>query len=86
MHFWNPLQKCTVCLLNHIVIWMGELVLLRESEDKIKTMITFLLGDKVSKNDIHHALEELHKQGLITDNEISEIKHLMNIKKGLASC
>lgn len=65
---------------------MGELVLLRESEDKIKSMITYLLGDAVSKNDTRHVLEELHKQGLITDNELSEITNLMNIKKGLASC
>lgn len=67
-------------------MWMGELVLLRESEEKIKSMITYLLGDTVSKNDTRHALEKLHKQGLITENELNEIKHLMNIRKGIASC
>ncbi len=67
-------------------MWMGELVLLRESEEKIKSMITYLLGDTVSKNDTRHALEKLRKQGLITENELNEIKHLMNIRKGLASC
>ncbi|AJG79249.1 hypothetical protein FOC89_22835 [Bacillus thuringiensis] len=60
--------------------------MLRESEEKIKSMITYLLGDTVSKNDTRHALEKLHKQGLITENELNEIKHLMNIRKGIASC
>lgn len=72
--------------MNHIVIGMEELVLLKGSEDKIRSMVTYLLGDTVAKHDIRHALEELHKRGLITYNELSEIKYLMNIKKGLASC
>ncbi|MFV1454459.1 hypothetical protein EXW59_25120 [Bacillus mycoides] len=60
--------------------------MLKGSEDKIKSMVTYLLGDIVAQHDTRHALEELHKRGLITDNELREINYLMNIKKGLASC
>ncbi|PFL23208.1 hypothetical protein COJ07_06425 [Bacillus cereus] len=60
--------------------------MLISGEDKIKSMIKYLLGDKVSKNDTLHALKEIHKQGFITDNELSEVIQLMEPKKGLASC
>lgn len=65
---------------------MEEFVLLISGEEKIKSMIKYLLGDKVSENDILHALEEIHKQGFITDIEFSEVIQLMEPKKGLASC
>lgn len=65
---------------------MEEFVLLISGEDKIKSMIKYLLGDKVSENDTLRALEEIHKQGFITDNELSEVIQLMEPKKGLASC
>ncbi|MEW4066812.1 MULTISPECIES: hypothetical protein [Bacillus] len=60
--------------------------MLISGEDKIKSMIKYLLGDKVSENDTLRALEEIHKQGFITDNELSEVIQLMEPKKGLASC
>lgn len=52
---------------------MEEFVLLLSGEEKIKSMIKYLLGDKVSENDTLHALKEIHKQGFITDNELSEV-------------
>lgn len=65
---------------------MEEFVLLVSGEEKIKSMIKYLLGDKVSENDTLHALKEIHKQGFITDNELREVMHQMEPKKGLASC
>lgn len=65
---------------------MEEFVLIISSEVKIKSMIKYLLGDKVSENDTLHALKEIHKQGFITDNELSEVMQQMEPKKGLASC
>ena len=52
---------------------------------KIKSMIKYLLGDKVSENDTLHALKEIHKQGFITDNELREVMQQWN-QKGIASC
>ncbi|MEM5680393.1 hypothetical protein AAHB46_12865 [Bacillus paranthracis] len=55
--------------------------MLVSGEEKIKSMIKYLLGDKVSENDTLHALKEIHKQGFITDNELREVMQQMEPKK-----
>lgn len=84
--FLKNVTKMHSLLKNHIIIGMEEFVLLVSGEEKIKSMIKYLLGDKVSENDTLHALKEIHKQGFITDNELREVMQQMEPKKGLASC
>ncbi|PFV31757.1 hypothetical protein COL00_31965 [Bacillus cereus] len=55
-------------------------------EVKVKQMVQVLLGSDNVTGDVVYVLDELHKQGLLTDIELRTFQHIQTTKKGIASC
>ncbi|EOO30850.1 hypothetical protein IIU_04790 [Bacillus cereus VD133] len=55
-------------------------------EVKVKQMVQVLLGSDNVTGDVVYVLDELHKQGLLTDIELRKFQHILTTKKGIASC
>ncbi|MGN4667087.1 hypothetical protein ACTFRP_14635 [Bacillus cereus group sp. MYBK234-1] len=55
-------------------------------EVKVKQMIQVLLGSENVNVDVVYMLEELHKQGLLNENELQSFQKNRQLKKGIASC
>ncbi|PER52589.1 hypothetical protein COL26_25960 [Bacillus thuringiensis] len=55
-------------------------------EVQVKQMIQVLLGSKNVNVDVVYMLEELHKQGLLNENELQSFRNKTQLKKGIASC
>lgn len=55
-------------------------------EVKVKQMVQVLLGSDNVTGDVVYVLDELHKQGLLTDIELRKLQHIQTTKKGIASC
>ncbi|AOM08901.1 hypothetical protein [Bacillus thuringiensis] len=55
-------------------------------EVKVKQMVQVLLGSDNVTGDVVYVLDELQKQGLLTDIELRKFQHIQTTKKGIASC
>ncbi|MED3271511.1 hypothetical protein BK703_16040 [Bacillus thuringiensis serovar silo] len=55
-------------------------------EVKVKQMVQVLVGSDNVTGDVVYVLDELHKQGLLTDIELRKFQHIQTTKKGIASC
>ncbi|PFJ07799.1 hypothetical protein COD67_21560 [Bacillus cereus] len=55
-------------------------------EVQAKQMVQVLLGSDNVTGDVVYLLGELHKQGLLTDIELKSFQHILETKKGIASC
>ncbi|WP_242242756.1 hypothetical protein [Bacillus cereus group sp. BfR-BA-01309] len=55
-------------------------------EVQVKQMVQVLLGSDNVTGDVVYVLDELHKQGLLTDIELRKFQHIRTTKKGIASC
>ncbi|HHX7181113.1 hypothetical protein SIL04_05325 [Bacillus cereus group sp. BfR-BA-00331] len=55
-------------------------------ELQVKQMIQVLLGSENVNADIVYMLEELHKQGLLSEIELHSFQQNLQLKKGIASC
>ncbi|MDF9455269.1 hypothetical protein ABR769_26070 [Bacillus cereus] len=55
-------------------------------ELQVKQMIQVLLGSENVTVDVVYMLEELHKQGLLSEIELQSFRNKTKLKKGIASC
>ncbi|PED78952.1 hypothetical protein [Bacillus toyonensis] len=55
-------------------------------EVQVKQMVQMLLGSDNVTGDVVYVLEELHKQGLLTEIELGKFQYILTTKKGIASC
>ncbi|WP_411501420.1 hypothetical protein [Bacillus thuringiensis] len=55
-------------------------------EKKTKQLIQVLLGSGNVTGDVTIVLDQLHKQGIISTDEVRKFRNKQQTKKGIASC